>query len=99
MNNLIWLTLGMSAVTYLGRIIGYCFICYYQQPSAKVEAFLKAVPGTIFMAMVAPQIANQSSVVWIGSALVFAIAAKTHNLLIALLVGGFSFAALQYALN
>lgn len=94
MDNIIWLTLGMMAVSYLGRISGYWFIRFIE-PGEKTQVFLRLVPGTIFMAMVAPQLLNGGWQGWLTAGVVFAVAAKSNNLFIALLFGMLVYVGLQ----
>lgn len=94
MDNLIWLTLGMLAVTYLGRVAGYWFI-RYTEPNDKTQAFLRLVPGTIFIAMVAPQILSTGWMGWLSAAVAFFVAIKSGNMLLSLLTGMIIFIGLQ----
>lgn len=94
MNDMIWLTLGMAAVTYLGRVSGYWFILFFK-PGEKTQAFLRLVPGTIFMAMVAPQLLNSGWTGWLSGVIVFVFAAKTGNMFLALVLGVVAFVGLQ----
>lgn len=93
-DTILWLTLGMMAVTYLGRVSGYWFIRFFE-PGEKTQAFLRLVPGTIFMAMVAPQLLRGDWQGWVAAAVVFGLAAKSNNLFIALLVGMAAYVGLQ----
>lgn len=94
MDNMIWLTLGMMAVTYLGRVSGYWFILFFK-PGEKTQRFLRLVPGTLFMAMVAPSLLNNDWSGWLAATAVFALAAKFRNLFLALLIGMGLFVGLQ----
>lgn len=95
MSEITWLTLGMAAVTYLGRISGYWFILFVK-PNEKTQAFLRLVPGTIFIAMIAPQLIKSGWPGWLSGAIVFTIAAKSGNMFLALIVGVLFFLGLQW---
>ncbi len=84
--NILWLSLGMLAVTYLGRVAGYWFI-RYTEPNEKTQQFLQQVPGTIFVAMVAPQLLSSGWTGWLAAAVGFALAAKSGNMLLSLSAG------------
>lgn len=94
MNDIFWLTIGMAAVTYLGRISGYWFILFFK-PQEKMQAFLRLVPGTLFMAMIAPQLFNSGWIGWLSGVIIFVLAKKTNNMFIALIVGTAIFVGLQ----
>lgn len=94
MDNMIWLTLGMMAVTYLGRVAGYWFI-RYTEPNEKTQAFLRVVPGTIFIAMISPQILSTGWIGWLSAIAAFFVATKSANMLFSLLVGMSIFIMLQ----
>lgn len=93
--NLFYLTLGMAIVTYIGRISGY-FLIRYTKPSARQQAFFRLVPGTIFIAMIAPNLYQQNVFYLIAAAVTFMVAARFSNLFLALLVGLVSYGALAY---
>lgn len=93
-DNIIWLTLGMLAVTYLGRVSGYWFIRFVE-PGPKTQTFLRLVPGTIFMAMVAPQLLRGDWQGWVAAGVIFAVAAKSGNLFVALTAGMAVYVGLQ----
>lgn len=86
MDNMIWLTLGMAAVTYLGRVSGYWFILFVK-PGEKTQTFLRLVPGTIFAAMIAPALLDSGWIGWLTASVVFFLAVKMNNMFIALVVG------------
>lgn len=94
MNNIIWLTLGMMAATYLARVSGYWFILFFK-PNEQTQAFLRLVPGTLFIAMIAPQIVNSGWIGWIAVIVVFICAAKSRNMLLALTLGMILFVVLK----
>lgn len=84
----------MLAVTYLGRVSGYWFIRFVR-PNAKTRAFLRLVPGTIFVAMIAPQLFADGWTGQLAAVLVFALAVRTGNMFVALSLGMLLFVALQ----
>ncbi len=94
-DSIFWLIIGMAAVTYLGRLLGYVFIRTVK-PNEKIELFLKQVPGTIFVAMVTPKIIEGGPVYWLSSALTLLLSIYTKNLFIALVIGMLSFFLLRF---
>lgn len=97
-DSIFWLIVGIAAVTYLGRLLGYVFIKTVK-PTPKIEQFLKQVPGTIFIAMVTPKIIEGGPVYWLGAAITLAVSIYTKNLFIALVIGMLSYFGLRFLWN
>ncbi len=78
--------LGMAAATYLTRAGGY-FLVRRLPPGRFVEAWLRHIPGAMFVALVTPAVANGGPAAWAGAAAVLAAARLWGNLVVSLLAG------------
>ena len=77
---------GMAATTCLCRMGGYALF-RVARPTVFARAFLSYVPGTLFVAFVAPSLVNGGPQQWIGSAAALAAMIATRNLSWAILAG------------
>ena len=78
--------LGMAVVTYFTRVAGF-FLIKRVKVTRRVEAFLKALPGTILISIVAPIVFTSGKPELIASAATAAVAWRTGNLAISMAVG------------
>jgi uncharacterized membrane protein len=78
--------LAMAAATYGVRAGGYWLI-QRVRPTPFVEAWLRNIPGAMFVALVAPAIVAGGPAYWVGAAAVVAARVATGNLLAALAAG------------
>lgn len=86
---------GMSLATYATRAGGY-FLFRAMRPSQSVRAMLGYIPGTLFMAYVAPALAQGRWPEWIGAVATVAIMIGTRQMSAAIL-GGTAVAWLVWA--
>ena len=87
--------LGMAIVTYLTRAGGF-YLVKKIKISGRFESFLKALPGTILISIIAPTVLSTGPAEG-GASLLTAITAwRTKNLPIAMIVGIVSVALLRY---
>ncbi len=78
--------LGMALITYLTRAGGLLLMSRIQF-SPRLKAWLSALPGTILVAIVAPTVLS-TSFAEAGAALAtLLVAARTRNVLLAMLTG------------
>ncbi|GAD52752.1 hypothetical protein MBEHAL_1512 [Halarchaeum acidiphilum MH1-52-1] len=77
---------GMAVVTYLTRIGGFWLLGRLSL-SPMVRAWLEYVPGTILVALVAPELLQSGPPGWLAGAGVVLVAWRTDSLLSAMLVG------------
>jgi branched-subunit amino acid transport protein len=78
--------LGMALVTYACRAGGYA-ILRGVRPPAFVEAMLRHLPGTLFMAYVTPPLVAGALPAWIGALVVVGVQLATRNLGVAICAG------------
>ena len=77
---------GMAAATCLCRLGGYALF-RVTRPTPYVRALLSYVPGTLFVAFVAPSLIGGGLQQWIGSAAALAAMVVTRNLSWAIVAG------------
>ncbi len=77
---------AMSLATYATRAGGY-LLFRAMRPSAGVRAWLGYIPGTLFMAYVAPALAHGRLPEWLGAAASVAIMLLTRQMSAAILGG------------
>jgi branched-subunit amino acid transport protein len=78
--------LGMTLVTYACRAGGYAVLRSFRPP-AFIEAMLRHLPGSLFIAYVTPPLVAGSVPAWIGAAAVVGVQLATRNLGIAICAG------------
>lgn len=78
--------LAMAAATYLTRAGGYVLF-RAMQPNAVVRSALGYIPGALFVAYVAPALANGGWPEWIGAATTVAVMLATRQMSAAILAG------------
>ena len=78
--------LGMAVATYAARA-GGLWLMRFVSPSPRVEAWLRHLPGAVLVALIAPAIAAAGVIGMLGALATALVAARTKNLLLALLVG------------
>ena len=88
----------LALATYLTRIGGYK-LAQRLQPSPFVEAFMTAMPGAIFAALVAPMVVAAGPAGWIASTIGFLAMRRTANFLIALAAAMAAYLALILTLG
>jgi uncharacterized membrane protein len=77
---------GLAQVTYLTRIGGYWLVGRVTL-SPRVESGLRALPGAVLVSLVAPTVLTTGVAEAIASVATVAVAARTRNLLAAMVVG------------
>lgn len=75
----------LAVATYATRIGGYR-LAQRLQPSPFVEAFMTAMPGAIFAALVAPMVVAAGPAGWVSAAIGFVAMRKFANFFVALAV-------------
>jgi branched-subunit amino acid transport protein len=90
--------LAMAAVTYACRAGGYA-VLRVVRPPRYVEAMLRHLPGTLFVAYVAPPLVAGALPAWAGAAAVVAVQLATRNLGLAICAGVAGVWAAQAALG
>lgn len=78
--------LGMAVATYATRAGGY-FLVRRLPPTRFVEAWLRQIPGAMFVALVTPAVVNGGPAFWAGAAAVLTAARLWGNLVASLLAG------------
>ncbi len=78
--------LGMACVTYATRISGLAFMSRVKL-SKRMEAWLRYIPGTILISLVAPTVLTDGPAEALAALATALIAWRTRNLLLAMLVG------------
>jgi uncharacterized membrane protein len=78
--------LAMAAATYGVRAGGFWLISRVQ-PNRFVEAWLRQIPGAMFVALIVPALAAGGPAFWAGGAVVLAVRLATGNLLASLVAG------------
>ena len=77
---------GMALLTYLTRIGGFWLLARLR-PSPRLNAWLKALPGTLLVALVTPSFVGAGAAGIIAATITALIAARTKNTLLAMIVG------------
>jgi uncharacterized membrane protein len=78
--------LAMACVTYATRISGLAFMSRVKL-SKRMEAWLRYIPGTILVSLVAPTVLTDGPAEALAALATALIAWRTRNLLLAMLVG------------
>lgn len=78
--------LAMAVATYATRAGGYLVFRAFR-PTAAVRTLLGYIPGTLFVAYVAPALAQGRLPEWCGAAAAAGLMLATRNLAIAVLAG------------
>lgn len=86
--------LGMALVTYLTRFTGLWLMGRFKLPP-RLEAGLRYIPGAVLISIVAPAALTQGPAEIVAAALTVFAAARTKNLLLAMLVGVVAVACLR----
>lgn len=89
--------LGMFAVTYSTRVLGWLLL-RNRQVSPRFEAVLKASPGCVMAAIVAP-VFMTNDVVMLTSLIVTAVFAKKTSLPVTVVAGIASYAGIYWLVN
>ncbi|HZS76127.1 MAG TPA: AzlD domain-containing protein [Ktedonobacteraceae bacterium] len=77
---------GMALATYLTRISGW-WLMSYVQPSPRVEAWLRQIPGAVLVAIVAPAVFATNVAQTLAALCTVIVAIYTKNVLISMIVG------------
>ena len=78
--------LGMALVTYATRAGGF-WLMGLVTPSPRIEAWLKQIPGTVLVAIIAPTVLASSLAETLAALATILVAIRTKNVLIAMVVG------------
>ena len=78
--------LAMTAATFLTRAGGY-FLFRAMRPNPTVRSALGYIPGALFVAYVAPALADGGWPEWIGAAATIAVMLATQQMSAAILAG------------
>ncbi|MFC7139251.1 AzlD family protein [Halosimplex aquaticum] len=84
--NVVVVIAGMAAVTYLTKA-GGLWLLTHVGISDRAEAGLEVLPGAIVVAVLAPELAAGGPPEWLAGAVVAAVALRTENIFLALVVG------------
>lgn len=80
--------LGMAAVTYATRVGGLWLLRRLGgTPSGRVAAWLRAIPGAVLVAIVAPNVLAAGPAGAVAAMAVALVAARTRSVLFAMLTG------------
>ena len=88
--------LAMAAATYGVRAGGFWLISRVQ-PNRFVEAWLRQIPGALFVALIVPALVAGGPPFWAGGTVVLAVRVLTGNLLASLVAGSATVAVLRLA--
>ncbi len=77
---------GMAAVTYLTRAAGL-FLVNRLRLTGRAEVFLRAIPGTVLVSILAPAVLAGGPPEWIAAAATVAVAARFASLPLSLATG------------
>lgn len=78
--------LGMAVASYATRA-GGLWLMRFVTPSPRVEAWLRHLPGSVLVALIAPAILAAGVIGAVGALATALVAARTKNLLLSLGVG------------
>jgi uncharacterized membrane protein len=92
--NVVVVVLAMAVVTYATKASGLWALGRVDI-SERVEAGLDALPGAVMVAFVAPALANGGPAEWGAAVATAAVARRTGNLLLSLIVGAITVVALR----
>jgi|SRR6266496_5400200 uncharacterized membrane protein len=87
-NNILTLItiLGMALVTYATRAGGFWMMSLVT-PSPRIEAWLRQIPGAVMVSLVAPTVLASSLAETLAALATVLVAARTKNVLLAMVVG------------
>ncbi len=87
-NNILTLItiLGMALVTYATRAGGFWMMSLVT-PSPRIEAWLRQIPGAVMVSLVAPTVLASSLAETLAALVTVLVAARTKNVLLAMVVG------------
>ncbi len=87
-NNILTLItiLGMALVTYATRAGGFWMMSLVT-PSPRIEAWLRQIPGSGMVSLVAPTVLASSLAETLAALATVLVAARTKNVLLAMVVG------------
>jgi uncharacterized membrane protein len=77
---------GMMLVTY-GARLGGLWLMSRLRPSARLERWLRSIPGAVLVAIVAPSIVAGGTADALGALATMAVAARSKNVLLAMIAG------------
>lgn len=77
---------GMAVGTYLTRVAGL-FLINRVKVTGRTEAFLKAIPGTILISIVAPTVLTSGPAEALAAVVVAVVAWRSNSLPLAMAVG------------
>ena len=78
--------LGMALVTYATRVTGL-WLLGRMQPSARLERWLRHIPGAVLVSIVVPMAAAGGPAEWLALAATAFTAVRTRSMLAAMIVG------------
>ena len=78
--------LGMALATYATRVSGLVLVGRLK-PSARVQALLGYIPGSVLVSIVAPTVFTSGPAEALAAAATLLVALRTRNLPLAMLVG------------
>ena len=77
---------GMALLTYLTRIGGFWLLARLR-PSPRLNAWLRALPGALLVALVTPSFVGAGVAGFAAAGITVLIAARTKNTLLAMIAG------------
>lgn len=77
---------GMALVTYAIRISGF-WLMGHVTLSKRVETWLNYIPGSILIAIIAPDVFSGGLASIVATLVSILVAARTHSLLLAIIIG------------
>jgi uncharacterized membrane protein len=78
--------LAMAAITYATKAGGLWLLGRVEIPE-RFEAGLEALPGAVVISILAPEVLSGGPAEWAAAGVVLAVAWKTENVLLAIVVG------------
>ncbi|HEX9133173.1 MAG TPA: AzlD domain-containing protein [Ktedonobacteraceae bacterium] len=78
--------LGMALVTYATRAGGF-WLMGLVTPSARIEAWLRQIPGAVLVAIIAPTVLASSLPETLAALATVLVAIRTKNVLAAMVIG------------
>jgi uncharacterized membrane protein len=85
-SNVLLTILGMALVTYMVRA-GGLWLMGFVQPSARVEAWLNAIPGAVLVSLVAPTVLASGLAETLAAVATVLVAVVTKKMFAAIVVG------------
>lgn len=85
-NSVLLTIIGIALATFVTKAGGYWLI-QRVDVSRRIEAGLTILPGAILISLIAPRLVHGGIAEWISAGVVFVIAVRTGNILLAM-VGG-----------